>query len=127
MAAHPTQIYEALCYFALFALLMWMYWRKNAQERPWLITGIFFIGVFLPRFLIEYIKRVQEPWEINMISQCGINMGQALSIPFILLGVGLVIWAMTHPRQHWEFPDKFPPEESEATVKDGRHKAKQKS
>ncbi len=127
MAAHPTQIYEALCYFALFALLMWMYWRKNAQERPWLITGIFFIGVFLPRFLIEYIKRVQEPWEINMISQCGINMGQALSIPFILLGVGLVIWAMTHPRQHWEFPDKSPPEESEATVKDGRHKAKQKS
>ncbi|MDE6130210.1 MAG: prolipoprotein diacylglyceryl transferase, partial [Muribaculaceae bacterium] len=32
MPAHPTQIYEALCYFALFGLLMWMYWKKNAQE-----------------------------------------------------------------------------------------------
>ena len=33
-AVHPTQIYEALCYFALFGLLMWMYWKKNAEERP---------------------------------------------------------------------------------------------
>ena len=40
--SHPTQIYEALCYFALFGLLMWMYWKKNAEERPWLITGVFF-------------------------------------------------------------------------------------
>ena len=33
VASHPTQIYEALCYFALFGLLMWMYWKKNAEER----------------------------------------------------------------------------------------------
>ena len=38
-AVHPTQIYEALCYFALFGLLMWMYWKKNAEERPGLIFG----------------------------------------------------------------------------------------
>lgn len=104
---HPTQIYEALCYFALFALLMWMYWKRNDEERPWLITGVFFIGIFLPRFLIEYVKNVQEPWELGMIEQYGINMGQALSIPFVILGVVLVIWAMTHPRQQWKFPNKF--------------------
>ena len=104
---HPTQIYEALCYFALFALLMWMYWKKNAEERPWLITGTFFIGIFLPRFIIEYVKNVQVASEYDMIARYGINMGQALSIPFILTGIALVIWAMTHPRQHWKFPNRF--------------------
>ena len=104
---HPTQIYEALCYFCLFALLMWMYWKKNAEERPWLITGVFFIGIFLPRFLIEYIKNVQVESEYEMIANYGVNMGQALSVPFILLGVALVIWAMTHPRRHFNFPNHF--------------------
>ena len=111
--AHPTQIYEALCYFALFGLLMWMYWKKNAEERPWLITGIFFIGIFLPRFLIEYVKNVQVQSEYDMIARYGINMGQALSIPFILLGVFLVIWALTHPKVHFSFPNKFAPDPDE--------------
>lgn len=105
--AHPTQIYEALCYFLLFGLLMWMYWKKNAEERPWLITGVFFIGIFLPRFLIEYVKNVQVESEYSMIAQYGMNMGQVLSIPFILLGVFLVIWAMTHPKVKFTFPNKF--------------------
>ena len=105
---HPTQIYEALCYFALFAILMWMYWKKNAEERPWLITGVFFIGIFLPRFLIEYIKNVQVQKEVNMIAEYGVNMGQVLSIPFIILGIVLVVVALVRPRQHWTFPNKFP-------------------
>lgn len=105
---HPTAIYEAVCYFALFALLMWMYWKKNLEERPWLITGVFFIGIFLPRFLIEYVKNVQVGWEKEMIATYGLNMGQALSIPFIILGVVLVVIAMVHPRQHWTFPNRFP-------------------
>lgn len=107
VASHPTQIYEALCYFALFGLLMWMYWKKNAEERPWLITGVFFIGIFLPRFLIEYVKNVQVASEYAMIEKYGMNLGQMLSIPFILLGVFLVVWALTHPRQHFKFPDRY--------------------
>lgn len=104
---HPTQIYEALCYFALFGLLMWMYWKKNAQERPWLITGVFFIGIFLPRFLIEYVKNIQVGKEVEMIAEYGINMGQLLSIPFIIIGVVMVVYAMIKPRQHWTYPEKF--------------------
>lgn len=107
VAMHPTQIYEALCYFSLFGLLMWMYWKKNAQERPWLITGIFFIGIFLSRFVIEYVKNVQEEFEVQMIVDYGINMGQLLSIPFILLGIFLVAYAMKRPRQKWNYPNKF--------------------
>lgn len=104
---HPTQIYEALCYFALFGVLMWMYWKKNAQERPWLISGVFFIGVFVSRFLIEYVKNVQVGKEIDMIATYGINMGQLLSIPFIIMGVVMVVYAMTHPRLKLDYPNKF--------------------
>ena len=100
---HPTQIYEALCYFGLFALLMWMYWKKNAEERPGLILGVFFIGIFLPRFIIEFIKNNQVAFEADMM----LNMGQLLSIPFILLGVGLVIYAMLRPRQKFNFPNRY--------------------
>jgi prolipoprotein diacylglyceryl transferase len=105
-ACHPTQIYEALCYLVLFVLLMWMYWKRNAQERPGLILGIFFIGIFFSRFLIEFIKNDQVAFEQNMT----LNMGQLLSIPFILIGVVLIIRALLRPRQHLEYPNCFPPE-----------------
>lgn len=112
-ACHPTQIYEAMCYFALFGLLMWMYWKKNAEERPGLILGIFFIGIFLPRFLIEFIKNDQVAFEQTMT----LNMGQWLSIPFIALGVGLVIYAMSRPKVHLTFPDRFADEDSTKSSK----------
>ncbi len=102
-ACHPTQIYEALCYFALFGLLMWMYGRKNAQERPGLIFGVFFIGIFLPRFLIEFIKNDQVDFEATM----ALNMGQWLSIPFILIGIALVVYALKRPRVKIDFPNRF--------------------
>ena len=106
-ACHPTQIYEALCYFALFALLMWMYWRKNSERRPGLIFGVFFIGIFLPRFLIEFIKNPQVGFEVGMT----LNMGQLLSIPFVLVGIFLVIRAFLRPAVDIKFPDRFAPEE----------------
>ena len=87
-----------------------MYWKRNAEERPWLLTGIFFIWVFGFRFLIEYVKNVQVASEYEMIARYGINMGQLLSIPFILLGIILVIISMSRPRQHWQFPNRFAPE-----------------
>lgn len=106
LACHPTQIYEALCYFALFGLLMWMYWKKNAEERPGLILGVFFLGIFVPRFFIEFIKNPQVAFEQTMT----LNMGQLLSIPFIIIGILLIIYAMSRPRQHLTFPNRFAPE-----------------
>lgn len=102
-ACHPTQIYEALCYFALFAVLMWMYWKKNAERRPGLIFGVFFIGIFVPRLLIEYVKNDQVAWEAGMV----LNMGQWLSIPFILAGVFFLVRAMVRPPVHVDFPNRF--------------------
>ncbi len=111
--SHPTQIYEALCYLLLFGLLMWMYWKKNAGERPGLIFGVFFIWLFGSRFLIEYIKNPQVDFEVGMT----LNMGQILSIPFILIGIGLVCYAMTRPRVHIDYPDRFPDETSKDSGK----------
>ena len=122
LPSHPTQIYEARCYLILNVLLIGRYWKKKLQERPWLITGVFFIGIFLPRFLIEYVKNVQEPWEIDMIARCGMNMGQALSLPFIALGIFLVVWAMTHPRKHFEFPNRFADEDKTKGKKESNRK-----
>ena len=107
LPVHPTQIYEALCYFLLFGLLMWMYWKKNAEERPGLIFGVFFIGIFLPRFIIEFIKNDQVAREATMT----LNIGQQLSIPFILLGVFLIIYAMIRPKEHLTFPNRFADED----------------
>lgn len=104
---HPTQLYEALCYLLVFGLCMWMYWKRNDQERPGLIFGVFMLGIFLARFVIEYVKNVQEPWEIAMRARLGLDMGQLLSIPFIVLGIWLIVRAFRRQRLTIEFPNRF--------------------
>ena len=89
VAKHPTQIYEALCYLIIFISL----YRLNLRKPAWLhdghIFGFFLISVFTCRFLIEFIKQEQSPFEKGMV----LNMGQLLSIPFILGGIILVYYA----------------------------------
>lgn len=114
--SHPTQLYEAGCYLALFVLLMWMYWKKNAERRPGLIFGVFFIVLFTSRFIIEFVKNPQEDFEIGMT----LNMGQWLSIPFILMGIGFVIYSMMRPTVKLSFPDKFA-EQIKAEKKTAEH------
>ena len=104
---HPTQIYEALFYLLTFAVCLLMYWRWRCQEREGLIFGVFMLGIFVPRFFIEYIKNVQEPWEIAMRASYGIDQGQLLSIPFIVLGIVLIVRALRRPRVPLEYPNRF--------------------
>jgi prolipoprotein diacylglyceryl transferase len=80
---HPTQIYEALAYLAIFFVLYRLYFRNKGKFRPGLLFSLFMILVFTARFLIEFIKEVQVPFEQGM----ALNMGQWLSLPFIILGV----------------------------------------
>ena len=97
-ACHPTQIYEAVAYLLVFALCMYLYWGRDAARRyPGLILGYFLLGVFGFRLFVESIKNVQESWEIGLVQHYGLNMGQFLSIPFILSGLGLIIYAYRHP------------------------------
>ncbi len=95
---HPTQIYEALAYLLVFAGCMWLYWKRDAARRySGLIVGFFLTGIFASRLLIESIKNVQEAWEIDMQASIGLNQGQLLSIPFILIGVYLMVQAHRKP------------------------------
>lgn len=83
---HPTQIYEALSYLLIFAYLIWFYYKKHGKPAIAYLTGIFMIGIWGMRFLIEFIKENQVDFESKMT----LNMGQWLSIPLVLLGVYLV-------------------------------------
>lgn len=87
---HPTQIYEMLYCLITFIVIWWMYWKKEAYKRTGLIFGVFLLGVFGTRFLLEFIKFNQEAFEENML----LNMGQILSLPFILWGIYLVVHAL---------------------------------
>ena len=86
---HPTQLYEALSYLLLGIGLILLY--KYRYKKVWRGTyiGIFLIVCFGMRFLIEFIKEPQVEFENNMV----LDMGQWLSIPFILLGIGFLVYA----------------------------------
>jgi len=108
--SHPTQIYEALSYLAVFVVVSLLYWKvKKAKSQEGLLAGIFFIGVFLSRFIIEFVKEDQEAFEAGWV----LNMGQWLSIPFILGGITLVIRALKRPLVVYE---PMEPEKPKAAV-----------
>ena len=94
-ARHATQLYEALCYLACFAILFALYRYTKVERREGFIFGAALVGIFTPRFFIEFIKIDQVAFEQGMT----LNMGQWLSIPFILIGAGFMIWS-------WYFNNK---------------------
>ncbi len=94
VAKHPTQIYEALGYLIVFATSLWMFFKiKDLKDREGFILGYGFAGIFLTRFLVEFIKENQEAFEAGM----ALNMGQILSIPFVLAGCYLMYRALKNP------------------------------
>jgi len=90
---HPTQIYEALAYLITFGVLIYLYRKTSAKNRPGLLLGTFLIMVFTARFFIEFIKEDQEAFEAGMV----LNMGQWLSVPFVISGILLVVRAIKKP------------------------------
>jgi len=85
---HPTQIYEALSYLLIFFLLYFLHNKKSIKLKNGTIFGLFMSLLFTVRFLIEFIKEVQVNFENSMT----LNMGQILSIPFILIGIGIIVY-----------------------------------
>ena len=80
---HPAQLYESIAYLLIFVFLLVLYFKTKGKTKPGLIFGLFLILVFLFRFFIEFLKENQSYFENGM----ALNMGQLLSIPFILLGI----------------------------------------
>ena len=97
---HPTQLYEALSYTLIGFALLGLYKKKLPVLKEGTIFGIFLIALFGVRFLIEFIKEPQVEFENSM----ALDMGQWLSVPFILVGVVLLCWSLKKagPAMHVE-------------------------
>lgn len=83
---HPAQLYEALSYLLIFIILFLVYKRDRPRQYGF-IFGLFIVLVFSIRFILEFFKTNQASFESGMI----LNMGQMLSIPFVLIGLFLLI------------------------------------
>lgn len=83
---HPAMLYESISYFAIFCGLYVAYWKTRAVQIPGRVLGLSLAIPFLARFSIEFVKEEQVPFEEGMF----LNMGQLLSIPFILTGLFLL-------------------------------------
>lgn len=89
VAKHPTQIYEALCYLALFCLLLWLYRKWLHRLKTGFFLGLTLILGCVARFFIEFVKNPQVAFEEGM----RLDMGQWLTVPFFLLGIGLLVYS----------------------------------
>ena len=106
-ARHPSQLYEAaLEGLILGAVLLWLGWRRGALRLPGTLTGLFFAGYGIGRFLVEFVRQPDaqfvspgNPLGLAFhIDGYGITMGQALSLPMIAFGLGMVLWARRRGR-----------------------------
>ena len=84
---HPTQLYESLGYLIIFLILFFIYKNKHKQLNDGFIFGLFLILLFAFRFFVEFFKENQASFEESM----AFNMGQLLSVPFVILGVILIV------------------------------------
>ena len=90
---HPTQIYEMLYCIVAFVVTWLMYWKGKAYKREGLLLGVFLEIIFFTRFMLEFIKNDQELFEADHL----LNMGQLLSLPFLIWGIYLIIRAYKRP------------------------------
>lgn len=84
---HPAQLYEAIAYLVVFVILFLIYLRSYAKLKSGFFLGLFLVFVFGFRFFVEFVKEDQTYFEQGM----ALNMGQLLSIPFVLLGFYLLL------------------------------------
>ena len=80
---HPTQLYEAFGYLAIFALLWYLYWNTNLKQRQGYLFGLFFALLWSLRFVVEFFKEAQ----VDQRAEWSLNTGQWLSIPLVLIGL----------------------------------------
>jgi len=90
---HPAQLYEAIHYLISFALLFWIWWKQRATMKNGFLFSWALIILFSFRFVDEFFKMNQEAFEDGLI----LNMGQLLSIPFILTGVAILVFHSRKP------------------------------
>jgi len=87
---HPAQLYEAFSYLLIFFLLTYIYINKKALLKNGFLFGLFLVLIFSARFMVEFVKVKQAAYT----SEISLTTGQDLSIPFLLIGVFLIVWSL---------------------------------
>ena len=96
LPCHPTGLYEAFFCLVTMGILLWMYYKRDlGHKQPGLMFGTFLVIIFGSRILIEFLKNVQVDFERNMT----FDMGQWLSVPFVLIGIGMIVWSYVHRKK----------------------------
>lgn len=84
---HPTQLYESFSYFIIFGVSIFAYYKRKGNLRTGVLFGWWLIALFGMRLIIEFVKEEQVAFEQGMT----LDMGQLLSLPFIVLGVIMLV------------------------------------
>jgi len=87
---HPAQLYEALSYFFIFAIMLFLYKKMRSRLRNGMLSGLALILFFTARFLLEFLKENQVGFEDRLT----FNMGQLLSLPYIVAGIGFILYGI---------------------------------
>ena len=80
---HPAQLYEAIAYFIFFLLMIFLYKNYGKKLHRGFFFGLCLTEIFVFRFFVEFLKENQVDFENSM----SLNMGQWLSVPFVIIGV----------------------------------------
>jgi len=88
---HPAQLYEGLSYLLIFIALTLLYKKKRAILNNGTLFSLFLIGIFTVRFLVEFVKVQQADYDTSFLHM---STGQALSIPFLLVGFIMLVWSL---------------------------------
>lgn len=83
---HPAQLYEAICYFISFWILLYLYWKLKKWQQPGFVFGSFLILIFGARIICEFFKLGQTARDYTL----PLNTGQLLSIPLVIAGIYLI-------------------------------------
>tara|TARA_B100000678_G_scaffold274497_1_gene265638 strand:- start:170 stop:1054 length:885 start_codon:yes stop_codon:yes gene_type:complete len=94
LARHPSQLYQAgLEGLAMIVIMLSLFWFTKARWKPGVLVGVFTIGIATARFINEFFRQ-PDAQLAEFAASSGLSMGQWLSIPMILVGVGVVIYAL---------------------------------
>ncbi|MDC9722741.1 MAG: prolipoprotein diacylglyceryl transferase [Urechidicola sp.] len=86
---YPTQLFESIGYICVFLVLWFVYWKTDKKNKPGFLFGVFMILLWAVRFVIEFFKEAQVEGREDLLF--GLNTGQLLSIPMIIVGVYFVL------------------------------------
>ena len=91
---HPAQLYEAISYLIIFMIMIFLYKKMRDRLKNGFFFGLVLVLIFTARFIIEFVKENQVGFEDGM----SFNMGQLLSLPYIFVGIGFMIYGLTRTK-----------------------------